>query len=36
MPDRVREAAGEPLEIGKYPIPPLIPEPTKGVLEICR
>jgi hypothetical protein len=31
-----REAAGEPLEIGKYPIPPLISEPTKGVLEIMR
>jgi hypothetical protein len=34
MPERVREAAGEPLEIGKYPIPALISEPAKRLLEI--
>ena len=34
VPDRVRKATREPLEIGKNPIPPLIPQPAKGVLEI--
>src|SRR5262245_37298383 len=34
MPDRVREAAGEPFEIGKNPVAALVPEPGKGICEI--
>ena len=34
MPDCVREAAGKPLEIGKYPVAALIPELGKGICKI--
>src|SRR5436305_14586896 len=30
MPYRMREAAGEPLEVGKTPVAALVPEPGKG------
>jgi hypothetical protein len=34
MPDCAREAAGKPLEIGKYAVAALIPELGKGVCKI--
>src|SRR5215471_9686827 len=34
MPDRVREAAGEPLKVGKNPVAALVPEPGKGICKI--
>src|SRR5436309_14525044 len=33
VPDRMREPARDPLEIGKNPIPPLLVQGTEGALE---
>ena len=34
MPDRVRETARDPLKVGKYPIPALVPQPAERIGEI--
>ena len=31
VPDRMREAAGDPLKIGKNPVATLVPQPGEGI-----
>jgi hypothetical protein len=33
VPDRVREAAGDPFQLGEHPVAPFVMQPAKGVSE---